>query len=103
MRKLSMLWVVGGFAASLTLGCASDKPVEAAATAGSAGGAGTPSGGSASAGSGGMGPSGGSGGSAGGVNTPTCTEQQVACNGACLEVGASMNGCTVLFMVEGGI
>jgi hypothetical protein len=56
----------------------------------------------ASSGSGSGGSSGSNGGSSGaaGSGQPSCSEEQVACNGACVAVGASQNGCRALVRQE---
>lgn len=105
MRKLAVSWVLALLSPVSVLGCSDDKSPAGTDSAGSAvggtSGVGGGAGANASAGTGGSGGAGG--GSGGATEPPTCTEQQVACNGACLDVGASMNGCTVLLRVEGGI
>lgn len=88
---------VGMIASVLVVGCSeSDNPGSSGQAGSSGAGGAVTTAGSGGSSSGGGAASAGSSSTGGSAEPPTCTEQQVACNGACLEVGASQNGCTVL-------
>ena len=94
-------WLMGAMCGVMVAGCGgNDLPTSTGASGSSSGGsAGTTSGGSGSnAGSSGMG-----GGGSGGTAQQSCSDEQVACNGACIAVGASQNGCNALVRQESGI
>lgn len=95
-------WLMGLLCGVMLVGCGgNDSPTTSGASgSSSAGSAGTTSGGSGSnAGSSAVGGGGGSGGTA----QPSCSDEQVACNGACIAVGASQAGCSALVRRESGI
>jgi hypothetical protein len=92
-------WLVGLTCGVLVAGCgAEDKPAPSAQSGTSPGGSGGASSGSGGSSGSNVGSSGATG--IGGSVQPSCSEEQVACNGACVAVGASQNGCRALVRQE---